>query len=73
MYIREAHSFKERKDLNLENLEMICCEFNKPQSRPILIGAWYRPPNSEMKMFDSFEIFLKNVMLKVRSCVSLVT
>ena len=59
VYIREVHSFKERKDLNLENLEMICCEINKPQSRPTLISAWYRPPNSEMKIFDSFEIFLK--------------
>ena len=38
---------------------MICCEINKPQSRPTLISAWYRPPNSEMKIFDSFEIFLK--------------
>ena len=39
---------------------MICCEINKPQSRPILISAWCRPPcNSEMKIFDSCEIFLK--------------
>ena len=38
---------------------MICCEINKPQSRPILISAWYRPPNSELKIFYSFEIFLK--------------
>ena len=59
VYTREVHSFKERKDLNLENLEMICCEINKPQSKPTLISAWYRLPNSEMKIFDSFEIFLK--------------
>ena len=38
-YIREVHSFKERKDLNLENLEMICCEINKPQSKSTLISA----------------------------------
>ena len=64
VYIREVHSFKELKDLNFENLEMICCEINKPQNRPT----------------SSFEILLillkyfsKNVMLKVRSCLSLVT
>ena len=61
VYIREAHSFNVRKDFrkNLENLEMICFEIYKPRSRPTLISAWYRPPNSEMKIFDSFEIFLK--------------
>ena len=37
---------------------MICFEISKPRSKPFLISAWYRPPNSEMKLFDSFEIFL---------------
>ena len=53
IYIREVHSFYERKDLNLESLEMICIEICKPQSRPTLINAWYRPPNSEPKILDS--------------------
>ena len=37
---------------------MICIEICKPRSRPFLISVWYRPPNSEMKLFDFFEIFL---------------
>ena len=59
VYIREAYSFNERKDLNSDYLEMISCiEICKPRSRPFLISVWYRPPNSEMKLFDFFEIFL---------------
>ena len=46
-YIREIHSFYERKDLNSDDLEMICIEICKPRSRPFLISAWYRPPNSK--------------------------
>ena len=58
VYIREIYSFYERKDLNSDDLEIICIEICKPRSRPFLISAWYRPPNSEMKLFDFFEIFL---------------
>jgi exonuclease III len=52
VYIREIYSFYERKDLNSDDLEMTCIEICKPRSRPFLISAWYRPPNSEMKLFD---------------------
>jgi exonuclease III len=58
VYIRETFSFYERKDLNSDDLEMICIEICKPRSRPFCITVWYRPPNSEMKLFDFFEIFL---------------
>ncbi len=58
VYIREIHSFYERKDLNSDDLEMICIEICKPRSKPFLISAWHRPPNSEIKLFDFFEIFL---------------
>ena len=58
VYIRETYSFNERKDLNSDDLEMICIEICKPRSRPFLISVWYRPPNPEMKLFDFFEIFL---------------
>ena len=37
---------------------MICIEIPKQRSRPFLISAWYRPPNSEMELFNAFEIFL---------------
>ena len=53
--IREVYSFYERKNLTLESLEMIYIEICKPRSRPTLISAWYRPPNSETKILDSFE------------------
>ena len=40
---------------------MICIEICKQRSRPSqpsLISAWYRVPNSEMKILHSLEIFL---------------
>ena len=40
VYIREVYSFKERKDLNSDDLEMICIEISKPRSKPFL-SAWY--------------------------------
>ena len=33
VYIREVYSFSERKDLNLDCLEMICIEISKQRSR----------------------------------------
>ena len=39
VYIREIYSFYERKDLNSDDLEMICIEICKPRSRPFLISV----------------------------------
>lgn len=58
VYIREVYSFCERKDLNVDCLEMISIEICKPRNKAFLISAWYRPPNSEIELFNAFEIFL---------------
>ena len=58
IYIREDHSFYKRNSLNLKSLKMIGIEICKQRSRPSLISAWYRAPNSEMKILHSLEIFL---------------
>ena len=47
-----------RQDLVSPNLEMLCVEINKKFSRPFLISTWYRPPNSEVDLFNNFELFL---------------
>ena len=52
-------SYSERIDLTLglTNLELICVEINKGHCRPFLLSAWYRPPNSEIGLFDNIELF----------------
>ncbi len=57
LYIKNTIPYTERKDLVPDNLEMICVEINRQHSRPFLITTWYRPPNSELDIFNNFELF----------------
>ena len=41
-----------------ENLEAICVEIKKPRTKPFLVSSWYRAPDVDVEIFDSFEIFL---------------
>ena len=58
LHIKNTTPYTERKDLVPDNLEMICVEINRQHSRPFLITTWYRPPNSELDIFNNFELFL---------------
>ena len=53
--------YSNREDLAVENIELICIEVNKSKSKPLLIAAWYRPPNSSIELFSDFEKFLQLV------------
>ena len=61
IYIRDIIPYSERNSLIPDNIEAICLEIKKPNSKPILISTWYRPPNSNTKWLDGFEFFLQNV------------
>ena len=37
---------------------MLCAEIDRKFNRPFLISTWYRPPNSEIDLFNNFELFL---------------
>ena len=53
---------------------MTCIEICKQRSGPSVISAWYRAPNSEMKILDSLEIFLNKCGAEsVELFISLVT
>ena len=41
MYIRKNIPYSNRKDLAVENIELICIEIKKPKSKPLLIETWY--------------------------------
>ena len=39
------------------SIEMVCSEINRSHSKSFLVYTWYRPPNSDMDLFNDGEIF----------------
>ena len=60
IYIRSVINYKERHDLQDDNLETITVEISKPKSKPFLINTWYRPPGAPSAVL----LILKNVLKK---------
>ena len=44
-----------------EQLDSIVIEISKPNSVPIFVCTWYRPPGSTIELFDIFESILKTI------------
>ena len=42
-------------DLNIDELESLCIEIRKPNSKPFIVVNWYRPPNSPEGLFSHLE------------------
>ena len=59
IYIRDIISFSERNDLVPGGLEMLCLEVARPFSKSFLVCTWYRPPNSNMNLFNDCETFFQ--------------
>ena len=57
LYIREFVLY--RHDLVPDRLEMLCAEINRPFSKSIFVCTWYRPPNSDMNLFNECDVFLQ--------------
>ena len=60
-YIKTSINFAVRSDLNVFNLENLCIEIRKPNSKPFLIATWYRPPCSSIDLFLYYESFLEKL------------
>ena len=61
LYIKNHLNFRVRTDLMPEQLENIVIEIFKPNSVSIFISTWYRPANSPVELFDSFESVLEEI------------
>ena len=61
IHIRDPIDFINRKDLRNENLKFLFVEIRKPKTKPFLVNAWYRPPNSSINLFVDFEAILKKI------------
>ena len=55
VFLRNTINYKIRSDLNDDNLETITLEVTKPKSKPFLINAWYRPPNTASASLSIYE------------------
>jgi hypothetical protein len=59
LYIRNAISYFERKDLNRANLEAVCNEVNKPSAASFIVGTIYRLPGASVDSFSNIEQLIK--------------
>ena len=61
-FIRNGIEFSRRNDL-LQNtdIEMIITKIKLDKQKPFLVVCWYRPPNSNMKVFEEFEQVIQNI------------
>ena len=50
-----ASIFSVRNDLNIADLENVCIEVRKPQSKLLIVVNWYRPPNSPVRLYSHLE------------------
>jgi hypothetical protein len=59
-FIKNTLSYSERNDLipDFGNLEITCIEISKRFCASFIVSSWYRPPNSELELFDNLELFL---------------
>ena len=55
LYIKSSITFSVRNGLNIADLENLCIEFRKPQSKPLIVVNWYRPPNSPVRLYSHLE------------------
>ena len=58
LYVKDHLSYTLRNDLVPCTLEMACIELHLPHCRSFLVCSWYRPPNSDMTIFNDYDQFL---------------
>ena len=61
IFLRNSINYKIRHDLILPELECVCIEVTKPQSRPFLVSTVYRPPIAPPEFFDNLEKLIKAI------------
>ncbi len=61
IYLRRSINYKIRDDLVPSELEAVCVEIIKPQSKPFVVTTVYRPPSALSEFFDHFEKLIKDI------------
>ena len=58
IYIKDSISYKLRKDIPYNDLELICVEILPPKAKSYFVVAWYRPPSNPVESFSKLEQIL---------------
>ena len=58
-YIRNTINYRERLDLNSNEIEIFTVEICKYKIKPFLVTTWNRPPNSSIDKLKEFEKVLQ--------------
>ncbi len=61
IYLRSSINYKIRSYLIPPELEAVCLEITKPQSKPFIVTTIYRPPNATAEFFDHLEKLIKQI------------
>ena len=61
IYLPGSINYKIRSDLIPPELEAVCLEITKPQSKPFIVTTIYRPPNANAEFFDHLEKLIKQI------------
>ena len=61
IYLRSTISYKIQNDLVPDDIEAICLEISKPNSRNFIVASVYRPPSSTSEFFLTFEKMIKMI------------
>ena len=69
--ISKRFDYKRRDDLCHQDLECLWVELHYPHKPPILIGAFYRPPNATTEFFDKLDSNLEMASSVNKSCILL--
>ena len=70
-YIRNDVDYTLRVDLMDAELEILIIEVQRTNVKPFLIATWYRPPNANLKTFQSFESVLQRIEDLSYECIIL--
>ena len=62
VYVKEGVCCSRRSDLEHQNIECIWVEIKPINSRPVLVGNIYRPPNSTVLWNEYFEDCIENIL-----------
>ena len=74
IYISKGFNYKRRDDLISSTLACPWCELHHPNKSPILVGEFYRPPNSHVDLLlDYLELDgnLDSALSEAMSCIVL--
>ena len=59
VYVSQKLTYTLREDLHNSDLETIWIEVQQTNTKPFLIGTWYRPPDSPSDIINILDTFLE--------------